>query len=259
MTDLPGLDASGAREIAQQLAQISGGHILDVATGKGAFIETLMKTLKAFDSFVGVDIDQEDLAKAREKFQGQSVQFLEMDATNLDFADASFDTVCIAHSLHHLTDIPRVLAEMTRVLKPGGHLFIEENYQDGKQSEAQHIGILEHHWTAKIERMQGITHNETLLRNRIVEFLNALHLSNIEVLDSSRNVKCIFCDQRFECEDPKSKVNIEFFIKGIDKTLQGLTPDERIPEIVAEAEQLKLRVHETGFADASLIFAIGTK
>jgi ubiquinone/menaquinone biosynthesis C-methylase UbiE len=66
MTETPNLAASGAKEIAERLATISGGRVLDVGTGKGKFIETLMQTLKSFDSFVGIDIDHEDLAKARE-------------------------------------------------------------------------------------------------------------------------------------------------------------------------------------------------
>ncbi|MHA2427072.1 MAG: class I SAM-dependent methyltransferase [Candidatus Hermodarchaeia archaeon] len=259
MTETPNLAASGAKEIAEQLAVIFGGQILDVCTGKGEFIETLMKTLGSCDSFVGVDLESKDLDHAREAFEDQSFRFLEMDAANLDFADASFDSVCIAHSLHHLADVPRVLKEMKRVLKPSGYFILEENYQDGEQSEAQQTGTLEHHWTAKIERAQGLIHNETLMRNQIVEYLQALRLANLEIFDSSRNVKCFFCDQRFECEDPKSESLIEFFINGIDKTLQGLTTREKTSEIVAEAEQLKLRVHETGFAEASLIFAIGIK
>ncbi len=259
MTETPNLAASGAKAIAERLLAISGGRVLDVCTGKGEFITTLKKTLGSFDSFVGVDFNSEDLAKACEAFQGQSIRFLEMDATNLDFADASFDSVCIAHSLHHLADVPRVLAEMKRVLKPGGYFIVVENYQDGEQSEAQRTGTLEGHWAAKIDRIQGIMHNETLMRNQIVKYLQALCLSDLEVLDSSRNVKCLFCDQRFDCEDPKLPSQIEFFINRIDKTLKDLKPGERTPKLLAEAEQLKLRVLETGSAEASLIFAIGRK
>lgn len=259
MEDLPNLEASGAREIAQRLKLISGGKVLDVCTGKGKFIKTLMKTLKAFDGFVGVDIVREDLAMAREEFQGQSVQFVEMDAKHLDFEDASFDTVCIANSLHHLDDVPRVLSEMKRVLKPGGVFLVEEMYRDGAKSEAQCTTMMEHHWTAKIDRIQGTTHNETFTRNQIEMLLKALQFTQMEVLYSSRDVKCLFCSERFECEDPKSESLVVPFIKGIDKTLQRLRPCERTPELVAEGERLILRAKETGVADASIIFAIGKK
>jgi ubiquinone/menaquinone biosynthesis C-methylase UbiE len=253
------LMASGAKEIAERLSKIAGGRVLDVGTGKGKFIETLMKTLKTFDSFVGVDIDTDDLATAREKIPDTAVQFLEMDAKHLEFADASFDTVCIAFSLHHLTDISQVLAEMKRVLKPGGYLIVEEMYQGGEQSKAQRTGILEHHWTAKVDRLLGVHHNETLTQKQILLALDAMQFENLEVLYSSRNVQCLFCADRFECEDPKSESIITGFIKGVDKTLQQLAPKERPPEIIAEAEELKSLVQETGYADASLIFALGKR
>ncbi len=259
MVELEGLEASGAREIAERLAMIMGGRVLDVCTGKGAFIEMLMKILKGFAAFVGVDLASEDLAVAREKFQGQSVQFFEMDAADLEFKADSFDTVCIANSLHHLAEMPKVLKEMKRVLKPGGYFLVEEMYQDGEQSDAQRTDILEHHWTAKIDRLKGIFHHETFTQKQILMALEALHLVNLEVLYSSRRVKCLVCPERFECEDPKSNSNIESFIKGIDKTLQRLTGDERSPELVAEAERLKRLVRETGFASASIVFAIGRK
>jgi ubiquinone/menaquinone biosynthesis C-methylase UbiE len=259
MEDLPDLAASGAREIAERLGVMVGGRVLDVCTGKGNFIETLMKTLKGFDSFVGVDILGEDLVLGREKFQDQPVQFIEMDAEHLEFAEASFDTVGVAHSLHHLADIPRVLGEMKRVLKSGGYFIVEEMYQDGAQSEAQRTEILEHHWTAKIDRLLGITHNETLTQKQILDALDALHLMNLEVFFSSRKVECLTCSDRFECEDPKSTSTIESFIKGIDKTLEQLAPRERSPELNAEAERLKRLAQETGVATASLVYAIGRK
>jgi SAM-dependent methyltransferase len=251
--------SSGAKEIADQLAELKGGRVLDVCTGKGKFIETLMKTLKAFDSFVGIDIDTDDLAEAREKLPEDLTQFIEMDAEYLEFPDASFDTVAIAFSLHHLPDMPNVLAEMKRVLKPGGYVIVEEMFQDGEQSEAQRTGILEHHWTAKVDRLRGLHHNETLTQKQILLALDALQLSNLEVLYASRNVQCLFCADRFECEDPTSGSIIAGFIKGVDKTLQQLAPEKRPPELVAEAEQLKALVQETGYADASLIFAVGRK
>jgi len=56
MEDLPkGLAASNTSKIAKRLKSVSGGRILDVATAGGGFINTLMKTLKDYDSFVGID------------------------------------------------------------------------------------------------------------------------------------------------------------------------------------------------------------
>ena len=123
MENLPeGLASSNAGKIAQKLGTVSAGRVLDVATGRGGFIDTLMKTLKAYDSFVGIDYcpsneSKKDMESAKKRFEGKPVQFLQMNAENLEFEDESFDTVSISHSLHHLANIDRVMTEMKRVLK----------------------------------------------------------------------------------------------------------------------------------------------
>jgi ubiquinone/menaquinone biosynthesis C-methylase UbiE len=71
------LRASGALEIGKRLGGIPGGRVLDVATGSGDFINTLMKMLKSYDGFVGVDISVKDLESAKKRFKAKPVQFIE--------------------------------------------------------------------------------------------------------------------------------------------------------------------------------------
>jgi len=59
-----------------------------------------------------------------------------MDAREMAFADASFYTVCISNSLHHMADLERVLAEMARVLRPKGRFIVAEMYCDGQTGRA---------------------------------------------------------------------------------------------------------------------------
>lgn len=257
LENLPRLEASGAREIASKLKSISGGKILDVCTGEGDFISTLMQTLSEYESFIGIDMSQKDLEVARKEFDGQPVQFMEMDAENLAFNDNTFDTVCIANSLHHLSDPGIVLSEMRRVLKPGGYFIVQEMYQDGDQNKAQITGMLEHHWGAKIDRQLGEIHYETLTQKRIKKLLENLKFQELVVLEASRYVNCLVCPQRFDCENPLNKKLIDDFISGIDKSLKRLPIHEVTEELKAESEQLKARVKITGVADASYLFFIG--
>lgn len=257
MENLPRLEGSGAREIALKLKSISGGKILDVCTGKGDFISTLMQTLNGYERFIGVDMSGKDLEVGRKKFEGQPVQFMEMDAGNLAFDDNTFDTVCIANSLHHLSNPGTVLSEMRRVLKHGGHFIVQEMYQNGDQSEAQITGMLEHHWGAKIDRQLSEIHYETLTQKEIITLLEALEFRELVVLEASRYVNCLVCPQRFDCENPLNEKLIDDFISGIEKALKRLPADKVTEELKAEGEQLKVRAKITGVADASYLFFIG--
>ncbi|MFY9606954.1 MAG: class I SAM-dependent methyltransferase, partial [Thermoplasmata archaeon] len=208
--DLPkGLASSNAGKIAKRLGSVSGGRVLDVATARGGFIDTLMKTLKNYDSFVGIDycasaISKKEMESAKKRFEGKAVRFFEMNAENMKFEDRSFDTVCMSHSLHHLGEIDRVLAEMKRVLKIGGNFILQEVYCDGDQTEAQKADELEHEWEARIDSLLGITHNKTFTKQRIMNIVNSLELRELEVFDSTHPIDCLFCNRKHECEDPKN-------------------------------------------------------
>jgi ubiquinone/menaquinone biosynthesis C-methylase UbiE len=196
VNDLPrGLASSNAGRIADKLGTISAGRVLDVGTAQGGFIDTLIKTLKTYDSFIGIDYCPSDESKkgvesAKKRFEGKAVRFLQMNAENLEFEDESFDTVCISHSLHHLADITKVMTEMKRVLKKGGNFMLQEAYSDGEQTEAQKADELEHEWEARIDSLLGITHNKTLTRQKIRDIAHGLKLTEIEVFDSTHPVDC---------------------------------------------------------------------
>ncbi len=77
--ELPrGLASSNAGTIAKRLGSVSGGRILDVGTSGGGFVDTLMKTLRDYDSFVGIDYcasaaAKEEMKSARKRFEGDSL------------------------------------------------------------------------------------------------------------------------------------------------------------------------------------------
>jgi len=256
---LPLLDESRAREIAQRLGAISGGRVLDVCTGSGDFISTLLRTLKDYERFVGVDWSKQGLKKAAKQFRGRPVQLLQMDAENLAFEAGAFDTVCIAYSLHHLGNPAGVLAEMKRVLRPGGHFILKENFQGGAQTKAQITDTLRHHWTARIDRAFGEIHNETLTCAQIAALLRQLALAELTLVESSRDVKCLWCSRRFDCENPRSRKLANEFVREIQKDLKRLKALAAADQLRAEGEALRARARETGISDASSLVAIGEK
>jgi hypothetical protein len=71
---------------------------------------------------------------------------------------------------------------MLRVLRPGGHVVINEMYRDG-QSETQATHVLLHHWWAAVGRQRGDVHRETYLRGEIVEIVEGLGLGDLRLAD----------------------------------------------------------------------------
>lgn len=96
----------------------SGRDLLEVGCGTGLLLErfaSMCKTAK------GVDLSPGMLEKARQR----GLDVVEGSATALPFADASFDVAVSFKVLAHIPDIRTALSEMTRVVRPGGHVIAE--------------------------------------------------------------------------------------------------------------------------------------
>lgn len=105
--------------------------ILDLATGSGDVLFALRKGLGDKVNLTGLDFCEPMLEQARAKrtvrgLEDATNQFLHGDCLNLPFEDQSFDLITIAFGLRNLADRAKGMAEMHRVLRPGGRLIILE-------------------------------------------------------------------------------------------------------------------------------------
>lgn len=105
---------------------VAGLKILDVGCGAGHYAAEL---LAGGAEVVGIDGSATLLSHARERL-GDRAELRMHDAEKpLDFIDdASFDGVVCALMLHHITDRPRLLGELRRVLRPGGWLLVSTTH-----------------------------------------------------------------------------------------------------------------------------------
>jgi SAM-dependent methyltransferase len=226
------------------LGEITGGRVLDLATGSGGFIHFLLDGLKEYTEIIGVDTNERAAAVFADTFKERpNIHFQSMDVTQLDFEDSSFDMVCISNSLHHLDPLP-ALRQMMRVLRPGGTLLVSEMYRDG-QTETQLTHVLLHHWWAAVDTVNGIVHRETYQRSELVEMVTSLGLCNEAAYD--------LCDLGPDPKDPEIMAELG---PVFDRYLQRA---EGYPELQKRGEELRTRVEEIGFHSATTLVMLGQK
>jgi demethylmenaquinone methyltransferase/2-methoxy-6-polyprenyl-1,4-benzoquinol methylase len=107
-----------------------GDRVLDLAGGTGDIAALLLAQVGAEGSVVLGDINAAMLRTGRDRLLDRglvrNLHYLQLNAEALPFAGASFDAVTIAFGLRNVTDKARALAEMRRVLRPGGRVLILE-------------------------------------------------------------------------------------------------------------------------------------
>ena len=235
--------SASAGEPARILSDVSGGRVLDVATGTGGFVRFLVDGLHDFDEIIGIDARGDREAAFAAALAGvPGVRFERMDARRLAFPAASFDTVCISNSLHHFADPDPVLAEMRRVLRPGGHFVVNEMYRDG-QSQTQRTHVLLHHWWAAVNRLHGEEQRETYERAQIVALVEGLGLADL----------CFF-DLADPGEDPHDPAMIGDLEAAIDRHIEMADGHH---DLQARGEVLRARLREIGARGATQLVAIG--
>jgi demethylmenaquinone methyltransferase/2-methoxy-6-polyprenyl-1,4-benzoquinol methylase len=117
------------RERAVDRAQVGpGSDALDVCCGTGDLALALRRRIGPDGRVVGCDFSEPMLENARQKSgeEGLAVEFGWADALDLPYGDESFDAVTVGFGARNLADLDKGLAEMARVLRPGGRLAILE-------------------------------------------------------------------------------------------------------------------------------------
>lgn len=108
--------------------EIDAKHILDLGCLDGSNILTLLNNLPAGAQGTGVDLSKDgvNIAVKRADLHGLSAEFIQGSIEDFlkDAQDESYDLVCMFEVIEHVKDPDAIIAEIRRVLKPGGTLLV---------------------------------------------------------------------------------------------------------------------------------------
>jgi ubiquinone/menaquinone biosynthesis C-methylase UbiE len=102
--------------------ELRGKTVLEVSCGHGGGASYLTRTLQPA-SYTGLDLNSKGIQFCQQRHRVDNLDFVQGDAENLPFADNTFDAVINVEASHCYPNFPRFLAEVARVLRPGGHFL----------------------------------------------------------------------------------------------------------------------------------------
>lgn len=229
--------------LEEKLQELDGGRILDVATAFGDFIRFLTFTFQSYEEAIGIDTNQDSLKEAQER-PGTEILYNPMHAEKLVFEDNYFDTVAMRHSMHHMPDIDQVLSEMKRVLKPNGLFIIGEVFQDPKTRRPNSHRHW-HHWRAKVDRLMGETHNETLTKNEIINRVEKLNLEEFEIIE--------------QVEADPDPDTLKYMLANISDNMEKLKDLGGQDDLIEQGEKIGKILQTLSFAPESVLYILGRK
>ncbi len=125
-----GRDYAWRRKVAEQLKGRESLRLLDLATGTGDLLISMLRRCPAIGKATGLDISERMLDLGLEKLRAQGlaqrVELVCADASATPFPEGTFDVATMAFGIRNTANAATTLAEIHRILKPGGTALILE-------------------------------------------------------------------------------------------------------------------------------------
>lgn len=152
-----GLESRVVRSVVQQLSKLNPGSLLEVGCGPGRLLAAAARSGISEDR-VGMDLSPYLLERARRRL-GRSARLVHGDGLAIPAEEGAFEATVASHYVGHLPAAvrPNAVAELARVLRPGGHLVVVDHRW--------------HPWPSEpgLRLMHSFSHNLGLITVRVFE------------------------------------------------------------------------------------------
>lgn len=169
-----------AEKLIRMVRAGESDRVMDVACGAGTLA---LRFAPEVGWICGVDLTPAILGRARAAASQENLDNMDFaigDAQRLPIADGSLDIAITSYALHHMPDAPRAIAEMARVLRPGGRLGIIDIFA----SEDPNVAEL----NLRIERARDASHTRTQTRSEFEKTFraNGMRVTGVQIQENAR-------------------------------------------------------------------------
>jgi demethylmenaquinone methyltransferase/2-methoxy-6-polyprenyl-1,4-benzoquinol methylase len=152
----------------------AGNCCLDLCCGSGDIAQLLAKRVGETGQVYGADFAAAQLATAKTRvaqlYLPPVIEWVQADALNLPFADDFFDAATLGYGLRNVTDIPRCLTELHRVLKPEAQVAILDFHRPDNWLAAQFQRWYLDHMVVPTARRYDLTDEYAYLMPSVAQF-----------------------------------------------------------------------------------------
>jgi ubiquinone/menaquinone biosynthesis C-methylase UbiE len=161
---------------------LRGKDVLEVSCGHGGGAAYVARAFEP-RRYMALDLNPAAIRFCQEHHRRDGLTFQQGDAEHLPFEDGTFDAVINVEASHCYPDFPRFLAEVARVLKPGGHfLYADFRFADGFATWEQALATcplqIQQTRTINAEVLRGMDRNSArsleLINRHLPKFLHGL-------------------------------------------------------------------------------------